>query len=222
MNAMNLSATTKDDFIEFVAATYFRVQATLQALYALLSLVTTFGLFVEDRQFQPPVDSSHSLTVTRSLHNALLTSVSLCIENVVMCVLLFFLAVPLARLVRRSLSHAWESTTTKVASKAGLVEPLMAVLFRAMAVSLILEAFCGTLRSSVSTFFWSFMPSHTGAGPSWQELSTIEALTNLAPFLINILIPIALFVLSLYFARTLSTGLSRALSSNPVNLVNPV
>jgi len=212
MKDMNLSATTKDDFIEFVAATYFRVQAALQALYALEILVTTCGLFVEDRQFAPPVDSSHSPTVTRSLHNAFLTSVTLCIENVVICVLLFFLAVPLARLIRRSLSHAWESTATEVASKTSLIEPLMAVLFRALAVSLILEAICGTLRTS-------FVMIMGSTQSYWLFLESWMPVVN---FLIGIVTPIILFVLSLRLARLLSNGLYQAFSSNPVNLVNPV
>jgi hypothetical protein len=82
-----------------------------------------------------------------------------------------------------------------------------------------LGAFCGTLRSSVSTFIWSFMASHTGAAPSWQVLATVVAPTTLVVFLTRILIPIVLFVFSLRFAHMLSAGLSRALSSN---LVNPV
>jgi hypothetical protein len=213
MKDMNLSATTKDDFIEFVAATYFRVQAILQALYAIQGLVFLFSEHLETAS----ANSSGSALMKNSLHNVFLTSVTLCIESVVMCVLLFFLAVPLARLVRRSLSHAWESTTTEVAGKAGLIEPLMAALFRALAVSLVLDAFCGAvLRFSSVRFIGPSLASSPGPASFWALLITLP------PFLINILIPIALFVLSIYFARTLSTGLSRALSSNPVNLVNPV
>jgi hypothetical protein len=218
MKAMNLSGVTKDDFIEFVAATYFRVQAILQALYALESLVTTFGLFVEDRQFAPPLGSAHSPIVRGSLHNVFISSVQSCIESVAMCALLFFLAVPLARLIRRSLSHACESPTTEVASWAGWIEPLAAVLFRALAVSIVLEAICGAARF----YFVRFMGLSFASHPSSASFGELLIFLVPFPFLINILIPIALFVLSLYFARLLSAGLSRALSSNPVNLVNPV
>jgi hypothetical protein len=152
--------------------------------------------------------------VRDSLHNVFLSSVASCIESVVMCALLFFLAVPLARLIRRSLTHAWDSTTPEVTNKAGLIEPLMAVLFRALAASLFLGAFCGAARITfVSVMHYSSSPSPV---PFWETWIT------LVPFLIGIVIPILLFVLSRPFTRMLSKGLSRSLSSNPVNLVNPV
>jgi len=109
-------------------------------------------------------------------------------------------------------------------SKAGLIEPLLAVLFRALAVSLILEAFCGTLRSFVagSMDYWSFIASHAhAAGSSWQVWTVMVALTTLIHFLVGFSIPIILFFFSLRLARMLSKGLARALLPKPVLPLNP-
>jgi len=203
MGNMNLSNATKDDFIEFVAATYFRVQAILQALYALQGLVLIFVHYF----LIAPASSSNLPMIKKSLPSVFLSSVTSCISDFVMVLVFFFLAVPLAHLIRRSLCHALETTTTGVASKAGLIEPLIVVLFRALAVSLILGDFFETLSSTIGSFLGSF------PGPWWMTATG---------FLVRLPIPIILFVFSLPFARMLSNGLSRALSSNPANLVNPV
>ena len=104
MNAMNLNAATRGDFIEFVAATFFRVQAALSVLNALQGLVFLITEYRQDASVSPSV----SPLMRESLHRNFLNSATGCISSVVMAVVLFFLAVPLARLIRRSLSHAWE------------------------------------------------------------------------------------------------------------------
>jgi hypothetical protein len=188
-----------------------------------MSFVLSLFHFFVPAPIGPP-NSNYSIA-RDTLHRFFLDSIANCIENVVMCVLLFFLAVPLARLIRSSLSHAWGSTTPEAADKASLIEPLMAVLFRALAVSLILGAFCGTLRSFVarSMDYWSFMASHAhAAGASWQVWTVMVASTTLTNFLVGFSIPIILFFFSLRLADMLSTGLARALLPKPVLSVNPV
>ena len=104
MNDMNLNAVTKDDFIEFVAATFFRAQAALSVLYALQGVVFSIYQYHADESVRP----WNSPTMMESLHRSFLISVASCISSLVMAVVFFFLAVPLARLIRRSLSHAWK------------------------------------------------------------------------------------------------------------------
>ena len=105
MNDMNLSGVTKDDFIEFVAATFFRVEAVLSVLYALQGVVFSIVQY----RTEESVRSSGSSAARESFHQQSVLSATHQISSVVMALALFFLAVPLARLIRRSLSHAWET-----------------------------------------------------------------------------------------------------------------
>ena len=104
MNDVNLNGVTKDDFIEFVAATFFRVQAALSVLYVLQSFVVLLIQYYQNLS----MSDSGSPMLRESLHRSVISSITSCISSILLAALLFFLAVPLARLVRRSLSQAWE------------------------------------------------------------------------------------------------------------------
>jgi len=112
MNNMNLSDATKDDFIEFIAATFFRVQAIVYVLDALQSFVFSLIALIESHEISS-VGTPSSSMIRNSVQSVLLSSVTSCLTTIALAVIFFFLAVPLARLIRRSLSHAWESKTAE-------------------------------------------------------------------------------------------------------------
>ena len=91
------------------------------------------------------------------------------------------------------------------ASKAGLIEPLAAVLFRGLAVVIVLHAFRAALDEFARNFFT--LPASAGVFfYFWMVLIY---------FLIPLPIALILFVFSLRLARLTSVSLSRALESKP-------
>ena len=96
------------------------------------------------------------------------------------------------------------------ASKAGLIEPIAAVLFRAMAIVFVL-AFFRALSMSLYALVWSFFAPHANAGILFMAESV--GIMLLGIFLLGLPIPLVLFIFSLRLARLTSVSLSRALAS---------
>ena len=98
---------SKSELIELVTATFFRVQAALSVLWALKDLLgsipASYALYS-----MSSLSGSKPQVLNESIHRMILASFFGSVGSLVTTVLLFFLAVPLARLISRGLSQALE------------------------------------------------------------------------------------------------------------------
>ena len=101
---------SKSELIELVAATFFRVQAALSVFWALKDLLgsipASYALWS-----MSSLSGSKQQVLNESIHRMILASFFGSIASLVTAALLFFLAVPLARLLLAAFLKLWNQDT---------------------------------------------------------------------------------------------------------------